>query len=201
MVWLELVLVRQRKNKWLRCWSEHTVCCATPNQRVITANFIPELSLTNCQSTLNSITLIMKCITWKLLFGCAVKHLHEMDLFVAEKLLQSLRLFSSLHNFWVLENVRQPECIFMQRIYDFHFVYSLLVLAIDLFQLAEPFSELGEIGSQWMDLSFLCFDNSLKLGVFCFLIVEFLFELLDFSFKLVENDGLDTLELKSIKPN
>ena len=52
-----------------------------------------------------------------------------------------------------------------------------------------------------MDLSFLCFDNSLELGVFCFLIVEFLFELLDFSFKLVENDGLDTLELKSVKPN
>jgi hypothetical protein len=40
----------------------------------------------------------MKCINFKLLFGCTVKHLDEIYFFVAKELLESLRFFSSLHN-------------------------------------------------------------------------------------------------------
>ena len=133
LVRLELVLVRQGKNKWLRCWSVRAICCCWPNQGVVATNFFAELSLTNSQSTLNIITLIMKFISVKLLFGCAVKHLQEMYFFVAEELLESLRFISSLHNLWVLENVRQLEGIFIQGSNYFHLVYFLLVLAIDLF--------------------------------------------------------------------
>jgi hypothetical protein len=50
-----------------------------------------------------------------------------------------------------------------------------------------------------MDLRLLCFNDSLKLGIFCLLIAEFIFESLNFGFELVENDWLDTFELKSIE--
>ncbi len=94
----------------------------------------------------------MKYINSKLLFGCAVKHLDEMYFFVAEELLESLRFFSSLHNLWVLENVRELEGIFMQRSNYFHLVKLLLVLAIDLFQLAESFSKLGKISWERVEI-------------------------------------------------
>ncbi len=52
----------------------------------------------------------------------------------------------------MLENVRQLECIFIEGIYYFHLVYFLLVLAIDLLQLAESFSELGEISWERVEI-------------------------------------------------
>ena len=53
--------------------------------------------------------------------------------------------------------------------------------------------------SESLYLRLLSFNNLLELNVGFLLIAELLLELLNFSFKLVENDWLDTFELKSIE--
>ena len=55
--------------------------------------------------------------------------------------------------------------------------------------------------SESLYLRLLSFNNLLELNVGFLLIAELLLELLNFSFKLVENDWLNTFKLKSIKPN
>ncbi len=133
------------------------------------------------------------------MFTGAVKHLHEMDFFISKEFLESLNFFRSFDNLWVFENVRQLECILFQGSNNFQLAEFLFRFKVDLFQLTESFSELGEISFYWSDLCFLSFDNLLKLGIIDFLIVKFKSEMLNLGFKLAKDERLNTFKLKSVE--